>query len=527
MPVTASATAEHAPRERNRRERWLGKASLTRRILAVNIVALALLAASLFSLDNFRARLIEERRAQAEEQAQLVAAALAAAPRRARPQLIATLGKRLGNRIRVFDGDGDALLDSWKEGPRTYGFDRRSIEPWDTEGARAIDRYAERLVGARELPPFRERGPDAERWPELMSVYRGSTVSSRVRLAADRTLMISAATTVDIKRSLYVLSVGNARDVTRLVRAERFRLAILISATLVFSILLSLFLAQTIVRPLRRLAQAAARVRLGRSRDVTVPRMPRRSDEIGVLARAVSDMSLALRARIDATEAFAADVAHELKNPLASMASAVESLGRTSDPAISAQLRAIVADDVRRLDRAITDIAELSRIDAELSRARLEPVDVGRLLVAIIEARTARRRSGDGDVRLTVDAATDTATRALADESRLPRAIDNLIDNALSFSPPGGEVRVACRRAADAVVITVEDDGPGVAPDQREAIFLRFHSDRPDDDDGGQPRHSGLGLAIARAIIEGVGGTVHVEDASGGGARFVVRLPPA
>ena len=520
--ATASATGEAGRSGTGGRWR-LGRASLTRRILIVNIVALALLAGSLFYLDNFRVRLIQERRAQAEEQAQLVAAALAAAPRRARKQLIATLGKRLGNRIRVFDGDGDVLLDSWKEGSRTYGFDRRADEPWDTEGARAIDRYAERLVGARELPAFAELGPKAERWPELMSVYRGSTVSSRVRQAPDRTLMISAATTVDVKRSLYVLSVGNARDVTRLVRAERFRLAMIISATFLFSILLSLFLAQTIVRPLRRLAQAAALVRLGRSREVTVPRLPRRSDEIGVLARAVSDMSLALRARIDATEAFAADVAHELKNPLASMASAVESLGRTQDPAISAQLRAILSDDVRRLDRAITDIAELSRIDAELSRTRPERVDVAQLLTAMVAARAARRRSGEPNVRLMMQ----SDAWALADETRLPRAIDNLIDNALSFSPPDGEVRVACRQTADAAIVTVEDDGPGVPPDQREAIFTRFHSDRPNDDEADEPRHSGLGLAIARAIIEGVGGSIGVEDSDSGGARFVVRLPLA
>lgn len=478
----------------------------------------------MFYLDSFRARLIEERRAQAEEQAQLVAAALAAAPRRARPQLIATLGKRLGNRIRVFNGDGAVLLDSWQEGPRTYGFDRRSNEPWDNEGARAIDRYAERLVGARTLPPFRDRGPDAERWPELMSVYRGSTVSSRVRLAPDRTLMISAATTVDVKRTLYVLSVGNARDVTRLVRAERFRLAMIISATLIFSVLLSLFLARTIVLPLRRLAQAAARVRLGRSRDVTVPRLPQRSDEIGMLARAVSDMSLALRARIDATEAFAADVAHELKNPLASMASAVESLGRTSDPAISAQLRAILTDDVRRLDRAITDIAELSRIDAELSRTPLESVDIEQLLHVIVESRTLRRSAGEAAIRLDVRG----QIRALADKNRLPRAIDNLLDNALSFSPREGEVRVEARREADCVTIAVEDDGPGVALHQREAIFARFHSDRPEDDaTDGDARHSGLGLAIARTIIEALGGTVAAEGSQHGGARFVIRLPPA
>ncbi len=502
------------------REAWRGRGSLARRILAVNLLALALLAGSLFYLDNFRVRLIEERRALAESEASIAAAALAAAPRRARPALIETLGKRSGNRLRLYDEGGDQILDSWDDAPRNYGPDSRAAEPWDTDAARAIDRGVEAIVGARLPARFVDYGAAGKRWPELRSVYAGSTVASRVSLADDRTLMVSAASAVNAERTLFVLSVANTRDVTRLVRAERYRLAMIVSAVLMLSIALSLFLARTIVRPLRRLAVAAQRVRLGRAREVVVPRLPERSDEIGMLARAVSDMSLALRDRIDATEAFAADVAHELKNPLASMASAVETLGRTNDPAITAQLRAILADDVRRLDRAITDIAELSRVDAELSRTEFQPIAVAALLADIVAGYALRA----GPDAIKVELATvDARLRVAGDQGRLVRVLDNLIDNARSFSPPGGSVRVSAVRRAAAIEIAVEDDGPGVPPDQRDAIFRRFHSDRPHD---AFARHSGLGLAIAHAIVTAHAGSIAVEDGHVG-ARFVVRLPPA
>lgn len=501
---------------------WRGRGSLTLRILAVNLVALVLLAGSLFYLDNFRVRLIEERRAQAEGEAQIAAAALNAAPRRARPALIATLGKRSGARIRLYDSKGKQLLDSWDDGAAGYGGDARADEPWDNEGARYVDRIAERLVGAAVPPPFIDAGEKGHDWPELDSVLSGATVASRVRLARDRTHMIAAATAVNAERSLFVLSVSNARDVTRLVRAERFRLVMIILATLGLSILLSLFLARTIVRPLRTLAVAAHRVRLGRAREVVVPRLPERSDEIGMLARAVSDMTQALRERIDATEAFAADVAHELKNPLASMSSAVESLGKTSDPAITAQLHAILAEDVRRLDRSITDISELSRLDSELSRTNFEPIDIGAMLATIVAARDLRHSAGMPVVVLTP---VHSRLAVLGDEPRLTRAVENLIDNALSFSASGDIVRVSAIDTGMGISIFIDDRGPGVPIDRRDAIFRRFHSERPDDHFA---RHSGLGLAIARTIVDAMGGAITVEDApAGGGARFVIRLPGA
>ena len=236
-----------------------------------------------------------------------------------------------------------------------------------------------------------------------------------------------------------------------------------------------------------------------------------------MLARAVSDMSQALRERIDATAAFAADVAHELKNPLASMASAVESLGRTTDADATRRLHAILSDDVRRLDRSITDIAALSRLDAELTRAPFAPIDVRAMIARLVAARSARQ-TGEGPRVLDMGG---SAPPVFGDESQLERAIDSLIDNALSFCPPGGFVRLGAWSREDWAEIWVEDDGPGVPPDQREAIFARFHSDRPDDEFN---RHSGLGLAIARTIVDGHNGTIRADSGGSSGARFVIRL---
>jgi len=256
-----------------------------------------------------------------------------------------------------------------------------------------------------------------------------------------------------------------------------------------------------------------------------VPRLPSRHDEIGLLARAVSDMSQSLRIRIDNIEAFAADVTHELKNPLASLRSAVESLDRVEDPALRAQLKDVVRQDVLRLDRLIGDISEAARTDAELARARFESVDLGKLIEGLVA--TWERRRTTGDVRIAFARPRRDSTLVFGDPARLARAIDNIVDNAISFSPPGGLVEVVAARVGDSVRIRIDDEGPGVPAAQREAIFNRFHSVRPEAESFG--RHSGLGLAIARAIVEGHDGEIDVADRDDApsGARFTIQLPAA
>jgi two-component system sensor histidine kinase ChvG len=214
---------------------------------------------------------------------------------------------------------------------------------------------------------------------------------------------------------------------------------------------------------------------------------------------------------------------HELKNPLASLRSAVDGLGSVRDPVLQEQLLAIVRDDVHRLDRLISDISEASRLDAQLSRAKFEPVDVGAMLTAIIDQRTTR--GIPRDIRLRFDRGEEQDLVVAGEGARLERVFDNLIDNAVSFSPDNGVVSIAAVDGKDRLELRFEDEGPGVPEDAREAIFRRFQSIRPEEEDFG--RHSGLGLAIARTIVEAHGGTIHVETREDrlSGARFVVRLP--
>jgi two-component system, OmpR family, sensor histidine kinase ChvG len=505
--------------------RWPVRGSLTRRILAVNIVALALVGGSIFYLDGFRSRLIEERRTQQESELKLIATVLASSPYSAHPAIIRALGQEAGDRIRVYDKKGDLNLDSWRLGPRTFRLIDPATETWDMRVARWMDAILDRIVRAQIPPPYIDQGKsNAKNWPELTAIMVDDAfIASRVRLAPDRSTMISAATRVGT-RPMYLLSVENALDVTRLVREERGRLFIIVAAALLLSVSLSFFLGRTIVQPLRRLAAAAVRVRQGRARDVIVPRLPARNDEIGMLARALSDMTTALRDRIDAVEAFAADVSHELKNPLASLSSAVESLDRVSDPALRKQLLDIIGDDVRRLDRLITDIADISRLDAQLSRSSFEHLDLGKLLKTIVDARALRDPALENRLDYQPSA---KVMMVSGDADRLARVFDNLIDNALSFAPPDSRIRLGADFTGDAVIAWVEDDGRGVAADARDAIFNRFHSDRPESDPFG--RHSGLGLAIAKTIVEGHNGMISVSDSDSGsgGARFTVSLPLA
>jgi len=232
-----------------------------------------------------------------------------------------------------------------------------------------------------------------------------------------------------------------------------------------------------------------------------------------------------LRARIDATEAFAADVTHELKNPLASLRSAVDGLGHVKDPELQERLLSIVREDVHRLDRLITDISEASRLDAQLSRAKFEPVDVGTMIEGMVTQR--RERGIERGVRIRFDRPAGERLVVSGEGARLERVFENLIDNALSFSPDGGLIAIAARPLDGELEVVVEDEGPGVPEDAREAVFRRFQSIRPHSEAFGQ--HSGLGLAIARTIVEGHQGMIEVQDRKDrlSGARFVVHLPLA
>lgn len=506
--------------------RWSARWSLTSRILAVNIFAVALLAGSFFWLDNYRVKLLDERTRQTETQAELIANVIDRAELGERAELLAALGRRSGHRIRIYNADGAAILDSWDVAEPTYVNRDPATEPWRRSVARWMDQGIETVVNADPLPRFEE--PEVDRlsaWEFAADVPESGAVATQLALAPDRTPMVSVAIPLSRETGQTALVTANARDIRGDVRNERLRLGIIIFVAALVSILLSLFLARTIVRPLRRLSLAARRVRLGRAREVVLPRLPSRRDEIGLLARTLSDMSQALRQRIDATEAFAADVAHELKNPLASLSSAVDTLRKVEDPELQARLLDVVQDDVRRLDRLITEISTASRIDAELSRANFERVDIGDLIGSIVQFRD--ERGLNGQVRIAFGRPRTGSAVVMGDASQLARALENLLDNAVSFSPANGTVRIAATGDGERVYISVEDEGPGIPEEQREQIFRRFHSMRPSEEDFGT--HSGLGLAIAKAIVDGHDGSIEAgnRDDSASGARFTVTLPMA
>jgi two-component system sensor histidine kinase ChvG len=502
---------------------WSGRWTLAHRILAVNVLTLVLLALAVLYLDSYRNRLSRERIRQTRVEAMTTAQALSYLKQSEWPAMLASITRQTDSRMRIYGSDGHLVMDSWRATGPTSQLRDPDAEKWTKDVARALDRGFNALVGARTLDDFVEPAADTlTAWPEAVQAKESGKSQTTVRNAPDLTPVISAAVPF---RTNVLLVTDNDRAFTKTIRSQRAQLSAIMGAVIALSIFLSMFLARTIVRPLRRLALAAHRVRLGRSREVNVPRLPSRSDEIGLLARAVSDMSQSLRHRIDNIEAFAADVTHELKNPLASLRSAMDGLDRVEDVELRARLIAVAREDVVRLDRLINDISEAARTDAELARARFERVDLGPLIEQLIESWETRPETGSARIAF-ARPRKDTAA-VMGKPDRLARAINALLDNAVSFSPADGLVEIAAAHVGDEIRIRIDDEGPGVPPEAREAIFNRFHSVRPEGEFFG--RHSGLGLAIARAIVEGHGGEIDVQDRDDApsGARFIIRLPAA
>lgn len=501
-----------------------GRFTLTARILAVNILPLLIMGGGLFYLDGYRTQLINERFKLARIEAQITAEALAGASRERQEALLVQISKEQRMRLRLFDTKGKLAADSFALADPSFRFNDIADDDWEQRYARWLDRTVDTIVRAPAVKDYVEpEAEDADAWPELARARELGISQVRLYDWRDGTPVITAAAPVGLQGAT-VLTVRNAVDITESVRAARSTLFFAMLLLLAASALLSLFLARTIVTPLRQLARAAVRVRQGREREVEVPRLPQRSDEIGLLARAVSDMTAALRQRIDAVDSFAADVAHEIKNPLASLRNAVDTLPRVDDPALRQELIGIAAHDVRRIDRLVTEIAAASRVDAEISRATLERVDLADLFANLIRSREDRGMNGGRHIVL------DTwrgPCIVMGVPTQLERVAENLLDNAVSFSPPDGTVTVWITCADHQLITQVCDSGPGIDPERREAVFRRFHSDRPEGESFGN--HSGLGLAIGRAIAEAHDGSLTAEDRPDGapGACLRLQLPVA
>jgi two-component system sensor histidine kinase ChvG len=552
-----------------------GFSSLTRLIILLNIAGLLVLVIGILSLSQFRAGLIDARVRSLQVQADIIAGAIAASatvetdsitidPDKLlelqtgdsygpaddvlsalefpiNPERVAPVLRRLitptNTRARIYDRDGVLVLDS----RNLYGRGdvlRFDLPPPDAPKPGFFERQWHSIlkrVAKGDLPLYIELGPEnGKGYPEVSQALGGQKASV-VRINSRGEVIVSVATPVQRFRAVrgaLLLSTQGA-DIDQMVEAERWAILKVFLVAAAVMIVLSTLMARTIAGPVRRLADGADRVRRRIRSRVEIPDFRQRGDEIGHLSGTLRDMTNALYTRIEGIESFAADVAHELKNPLTSLRSAVETLPLAKTKESHDRLLAVIKHDVQRLDRLITDISDASRLDAEMQRQEAEPVDLTKLLTALVESKDGVRGELGVGVSLSFEGGAPSRFMMQGHDSRIAQVIDNLVENARSFSSPGGMVRITCKRLKNDIEIVVDDDGPGIRADAFEKIFERFYTDRPHQGFG---QNSGLGLSISKQIAEAHGGRMWAENRHGVpthegadplvlGARFIVRLP--
>lgn len=548
--------------------------SLTRRILFLNLAALIVLVSGILYLNQFREGLIDARVESLLTQGEIIAGAVAASasvdtnsitidPEKLlelqagqsisptnsnenldfpiNPERIAPVLRRLisptRTRARIYDDDASLILDSrylYSSGQVL----RYELPPAEAESlgwTEMVTTWFNRFFQRRDLPLYREPpGADGSIYPEVMNALTGGR-GAVVRMTDKGELIVSVA--VPVQRFRAVLGVlllsTQAGDIDKIVHAERMAIFRVFGVAAMVNIVLSLLLASTIATPLRRLSAAAVRVRRGARVREEIPDFSERQDEIGNLSVALRGMTNALYDRIAAIESFAADVSHELKNPLTSLRSAVETLPLARNEHSRKRLMDVIQHDVRRMDRLISDISDASRLDAELARQDGIAVDMRQLLTDLVDiARQTRAGGKEVAIELKIDkrGAGKSAFTVLGHDLRLGQVVTNLIENARSFVPEtGGRITIHLRRRRGMVQVLIEDNGPGIRAEVIERVFERFYTDRPDGEDFGQ--NSGLGLSISRQIIEAHNGSLTAENIPGDeagtwrGARFIIELP--
>lgn len=502
-----------------------GASSLTRRIVALNLAGLFVLVGSLMYLSQFRAGLIDARIQSLRVQGEIIADAVAASSDPQPYVLLRRLVAPTQTRARLYNSAGTLTLDTLP-----LSADARTDAEAYAKGPGALDVLVpfRRLFASRKLPRYDEYGPtEGLRYQEVALALAGQEatfVRNDERLNAVVSVAIPVLRKGDNKPSALLLSTQGT-DIDAMVENERAAATKVFVTTLIVMLTLSILLARSIGEPVRRLAGAAKRVRKRTNNRIEIPDFTERHDEIGELSSALRAMTGSLYDRIEAIERFAADVAHELKNPLTSLRSAVETLPLARNEDSRKRLLDVIQHDVRRLDRLISDISDASRLDAEMQRLDGGKVDVVTLLETIVEVANSVKNPDGIRAELSVNGRGERLI-VPGHDSRLGQVVNNLVDNAKSFSPAGGSVRVCAARRGDKLVITVDDDGPGIPQDAFEKIFERFYTDRPDHGFG---NNSGLGLSISKQIVEAHGGSIAAEnrtvDGTVAGARFTVSLP--
>jgi two-component system, OmpR family, sensor histidine kinase ChvG len=522
---------------------------LTRRILAVNVVALLIPIGGLLYVGPYRDSLIDADLESLRSQGEMIAGAIGESAIEITPtggqfidleparHIVRRLSAASRIRSRLFLTSGEMAADSSRLLGGRWVVQVQELPPpresnwlldWVID---SIDVAVGWLSYGEKLEPYTERGDQrAGDYPEVQRAFTGEIIGV-VRAGGTSGYVLTVA--IPVQRYRQVIGVlllsKDGIEIEASVRAIRLTVLAVFAGAMLATILLSLYLARTIAQPVLRLAAAAERIRRSsRSQQQQIPDFTGRGDEIGELSGVLREMTDALHQRMDAIERFAADVSHEIKNPLTSLRSAVETAARVRDPQQLQRLMAVIEEDVQRLDRLITDISNASRLDAELSRAESEPVDIGSMLHALADMyETTRLPNGP---LLKVQVQTDGKLRVSGVEDRLVQVIRNLIANAQSFSPPNGTILLKASRTNGYVEVQVEDEGPGIPESKMTAIFDRFYTERPKGEKFGT--HSGLGLSISKQIVEAHRGTVramnrYAEDDPKTvlGARFIVRLP--
>ncbi len=527
---TAKPDRGSEPRKgRPSRRRWLPGTRLGQLIIALNVLGLAVLIAGALVLNELRQGLVNARIDSLTTQGELMAAIIDQAATVGEPTpamdpnyaslTLQMLANPKTQRARLFDPQGRPIADSELVADRV---EQRTLPPArPRDGGMSLDLQRPRPKGAAA------REARAALQAEVAKALRGQHVAG-LRRGEDGDRVVSVSIPIQHVQAVLGVLTLEANDVDEIIARERLALIPFILIAIGVTLSSSLLLTQLIAQPVLRLARAADRVRLAGARAISLPDLARRDDELGDLTRSLEAMTHALSERMDAIESFAADVAHEIKNPLTSLRSAVETLDLVTDPVARERLLGILKNDVQRLDRLVTDISNASRLDAELSRDAPKRIDLERLVGDIVSLYHATAKPGDVTVRFHPSGGIEPVMVS-GREGSLGQVFRNLIDNARSFSPPGGEVDVALQRAGGRVIATVSDAGPGIPPENLETIFERFYTSRPKGAAFGG--NSGLGLSIARQIAEAHGGTLkaqnRVVDGKVLGAVFLLLLPEA
>nr|WP_280524678.1 sensor histidine kinase [Rhizobium grahamii] len=548
--------------------------SLTRRILFFNLAALVVLVGGILYLNQFREGLIDARVESLLTQGEIIAGAVSASasvdtnsitidPEKLLelqagqsitpvpndedlefpidPEKVAPVLRRLisptRTRARIFDADANLLLDSrhlYSRG-QVLRFDLPPVDDEEQSWSQWFTTIFNKVLQPGNLPLYKEApGGDGSIYPEVMNALTGVR-GAVVRTTEKGELIVSVA--VPIQRFRAVLGVlllsTQAGDIDNIVHAERLGIMRVFGVATLVNVLLSLVLSSTIANPLRRLSAAAIRVRRGAKEREEIPDFSARQDEIGNLSIALREMTTALYDRIDAIESFAADVSHELKNPLTSLRSAVETLPLAKTDESKKRLLDVIQHDVRRLDRLISDISDASRLDAELARVDAGSVDLEILLRDLIDvSRQIRNRRKEVQIEFAIERKPGVKTRFVVNghDLRIGQIVTNLIENARSFVPEhDGRITVRLVRTRSRCIVYVEDNGPGIQAEDIDRIFERFYTDRPESEGFGQ--NSGLGLSISRQIAEAHGGSLRAENIIDPetekllGARFILALP--